>query len=217
MRKRKYLIGALTGVIGALVFSGVASAAVLSQSLKTTVNPAKAPKKTFVAVKSFRNDVDTTYDGVFSPFGTQTVLTFSKDIKFTPGNVAQCNLNTIRTVPEATADYAGLAFADRAALVDYMRTNLGPAIVTMHHVHHPEITVDGDTATGRWYLHDQVLSAELRFKLEGAAFYEDRYVRTPDGWKVAHTGYERTFEATYSLDDLPGLRITTPGPDVRER
>ena len=91
-------------------------------------------------------------------------------------------------LPEATADYAGLAFPDRAALVDYMRSNLGPAIVTMHHVHHPEITVDGDTATGRWYLHDQVISAEYRFKLEGAAFYEDRYVRTPEGWKVVAHG-----------------------------
>jgi len=113
-------------------------------------------------------------------------------------------------VPEATADYAGLAFPDRAALVEYMRTNLGPAIVTMHHVHHPEIDVDGDTATGVWYLHDQVISAEYRFKLEGAAFYEDRYVRTAAGWKISHTGYERTFEATYSFDDLPGLKLKTP-------
>jgi hypothetical protein len=112
-------------------------------------------------------------------------------------------------VPDATADYAGLAFADRAALVDYMRTNLGPAIVTMHHCHHPEIAVDGDTATGRWYLHDQVISAEYGFRLEGAAFYEDRYVRTDAGWKVAHTGYERTFEATYQLADLPGFALKT--------
>jgi hypothetical protein len=104
MRKRKLLIGALLGAVGALVVSGTASAAVLNQTLKTTVNPAKAPKKTFVPVKSFRNDVDTTYDGVFSPFGTQTVLTFSKDIKFTPGNIADCDLNSIRTVPEAQAD-----------------------------------------------------------------------------------------------------------------
>ena len=109
-------------------------------------------------------------------------------------------------VPEATADYAGLAFPDREALVDYMRTNLCPAIVTMHHCHHQEITVDGDTATGRWYLHDQVISAEYRFKLEGAAFYDDRYVRTPDGWRVSHTGYERTFEATYQLDDSVTLK-----------
>jgi hypothetical protein len=106
MRKRKFLIGALLSVVGAVVVSGTASGAVLNQTLKTTVNPAKAPKKTFVAVKSFRNDVDTTYDGVFTPFGTQTVLTFSKDIKFTPGNIADCDLNAIRTVPEAQADAA---------------------------------------------------------------------------------------------------------------
>lgn len=88
-----------------------------------------------------------------------------------------------------------------------MRANLGEGLVTLHQAHHPEITVDGDTATGRWYLHDQVISAEYRFKLEGAAFYEDRYARTPEGWKVSHTGYQRTFEATYSLDDTPGFRL----------
>jgi hypothetical protein len=105
MRKRKYLIGALLGVIGSVVLSGTASATVTGQTLKTTVTPAKAPKKTFVPVKAFRNDVDTTYaPGSFAPNGTQTVLTFSKDIKFTPGNIAQCNLSTIATVPEAAAD-----------------------------------------------------------------------------------------------------------------
>jgi SnoaL-like domain len=114
-------------------------------------------------------------------------------------------------VPDATADYAGLAFPDRDALVEFMRANLGPDMVTMHHCHHPEIEVDGDTANGRWYLHDQVISAEHRFRLEGAAFYEDRYVRTPDGWRVSHTGYERTFEATYQLDDMPGFTLKTPG------
>lgn len=104
MRKRKYLIGALMGVIGTVMLSGTASAAVTGQTLKTTVTPGKAPKKTFVPVKAFRNDVDTAYTGGFAPNGTQTVLTFSKDIKFTPGNIAQCNLSTIATVPEATAE-----------------------------------------------------------------------------------------------------------------
>lgn len=112
-------------------------------------------------------------------------------------------------LPDVTADYNGLAFGDRAELVGYMRANLGPAIVTMHHVHHPEIAVDGDTATARWYLHDQVISAEYEFKLEGAAFYEDRYVRTDAGWKVAHTGYVRTFEATYSLAGQAGFKLAT--------
>lgn len=114
-------------------------------------------------------------------------------------------------VPEATGDYNGLVFADRAALVAYMKENLGEGLLTMHQVHHPEITVDGDTATARWYLQDKVIVPAFSFMLEGAAFYDDRYVRTPEGWRVAHTGYRRTFEITYDLKDLPGTQVKGPG------
>jgi len=114
-------------------------------------------------------------------------------------------------LPEATADYNGLAFDDRAALVDYLREHLGEGVLTLHQVHHPEIEVSGHTATGRWYLQDKVIVPALSFLLEGAAFYEDRYVRTPDGWRVAHTGYRRTFEITYDLADLPGATVRGPG------
>ena len=114
-------------------------------------------------------------------------------------------------LPEATGDYNGLEFADRDALVSYMRDNLGEGMLTMHQVDHPEITVDGDRATGRWYLQDRVVVPGFQFMLEGAAFYDDRYARTPEGWRVAHTGYRRTFEITYDLADLPGLKVTGPG------
>lgn len=57
---------------------------------------------------------------------------------------------------DATADYAGLSFGSPGELVDYMRTNLPTEIITMHQVHHPEIAVDGEEATGCWYLHDKV-------------------------------------------------------------
>lgn len=113
-------------------------------------------------------------------------------------------------VSEATADYNGLEFADRAALVDYMRANLGEGMITMHQVHHPEIDVDGDTATGRWYLVDRVIVDAVKFMLEGAAFYEDRYVRTEEGWKVSHTGYRRTWEMHYDLTDVK-VKVTGPG------
>ena len=48
----------------------------------------------------------------------------------------------------------------------------------MHHAHHTEITVDGDEATGRWYLEDNVIVRDLDFVLEGAAFHTGRYLRT---------------------------------------
>ena len=104
MRKRKYLIGALLSVIGALVVSSSASAAVTGQTLTTTTSPAKQQKKTLGPVGAFTNVVDTAYSGGFSPTGTQTVLTFTKDIKFTPGKIPQCNLGSISTVPQSTSD-----------------------------------------------------------------------------------------------------------------
>lgn len=114
-------------------------------------------------------------------------------------------------LPEATGDYNGLVFEDRAALVDYMRANLGESLVTLHQAHHPEIAVDGDTATGRWYLQDRVIAEAFKFVLEGAAIYSDRYARTPEGWRVEHTGYRRTYEATYNLEDLPSFKLSGPG------
>lgn len=108
---------------------------------------------------------------------------------------------------ECTADYGGLSFDNAAELVDYMRENLGEGIITVHQVHHPEIDVDGDTATGTWYLQDKVIVPAFKYLLEGAAFYSDRYVRTADGWRIAQTGYVRTYEMTSSLDDLPSAKV----------
>lgn len=95
-----------------------------------------------------------------------------------------------------------LHFTNRADLVDYMRSALGPGFITEHRVTHPEITVTGDEATGRWYLQDRVIVAQFNFMLIGAAFYRDRYRRTADGWRISATGYDRTYEATMSVADI---------------
>jgi hypothetical protein len=113
--------------------------------------------------------------------------------------------------PDATADYNGLVFADPEALVTYMRTNLGEGVLTMHTAHHPEIDIDGDTATGNWYLHDKVIVDAFRFSLEGAALYTDRYVRSAGGWLIQHTSYVRTYELTWSLDNPGGVKVQGPG------
>jgi uncharacterized protein (TIGR02246 family) len=111
---------------------------------------------------------------------------------------------------DATAEYGErLSFAGRDAITDYMRTTLTPAIITVHHVHHPEISVDGDTATGVWALDDTVVVTEHNMLLRGAAHYEDRYRRDADGtWRIAHTGYRRLYEAMVSLADVPSWTLT---------
>jgi hypothetical protein len=103
-----------------------------------------------------------------------------------------------------------LRFTNRADLVDYMRSSLGPAVITEHRVTHPELSVTGDEASGTWYLQDRVIVAEANFMLIGAAFYRDRYRRTAAGWKISATGYDRTYEATMSLAGID-FKITA-GP-----
>jgi hypothetical protein len=102
-----------------------------------------------------------------------------------------------------------LSFDGRDAVVDFMRSSLPPTIITVHQCHHPELTVDGDTATGTWYLEDKVIITEHRMLLTGAAFYEDEYRRDPDGvWRISRTGYIRSYEAVQSLDDTPSWKLT---------
>ena len=93
-------------------------------------------------------------------------------------------------------------FSDRASLVEFMRTSMPANIITEHRVTHPEITVDGDEATAIWYLQDRVIAPDFNFMLIGAGFYHDRYRRTPDGWKISETGYDRTYDASMSTENL---------------
>jgi hypothetical protein len=117
--------------------------------------------------------------------------------------------------PDATVDYGTqvygkpLKLAGRDEIVGFLRDKLGPDMITVHRAGQPEITVDADTAHGTWSFEDTVIATQYRVVITGAAFYRDRYERGADGrWRIAHTGYVRTYEAMMSLDDLPSFRIT---------
>src|SRR5580658_9178086 len=69
----------------------------------------------------------------------------------------------------------------RDEIVGYLRKSLGPEIITMHRCGQPEITVQGDKATGTWSFEDTVIAMEHRVLIKGAAFYEDTYERGADG------------------------------------
>lgn len=116
---------------------------------------------------------------------------------------------------DATADYGTpvygepLRFDGRAAIVGFMSDKLGPDMITAHFAGQPEIDVDGDEATGVWNFEDRVIATRYQVVITGVAFYEDRYVREGDGrWRIRHTGYRRTYEATMSLADMPSFRLT---------
>ena len=116
---------------------------------------------------------------------------------------------------DATLDYGTIAYGKpleitgRLEIVAFFRAKLGPDTLTAHAAGQPEITVDGDTATGIWSLRDTVVATRHRMLITGAAFHHDRYERGSDGrWRIAHTGSVRTYEAMISLDDLPSFKLT---------
>ena len=88
-----------------------------------------------------------------------------------------------------------------------MRTSMPANVITEHRVTHPEIDVDGDEATGIWYLQDRVIVPDFNFMLFGAAFYHDRYRRTPDGWRICATGYQRTYEVNMSTEAITNFKV----------
>jgi Lon protease-like protein len=46
--------------------------------------------------------------------------------------------------------------------------------------------------------------------MQGAAYYEDEYVKEDGRWLILHTGYQRVFEQTWSERDLPSLVRRAP-------
>jgi uncharacterized protein (TIGR02246 family) len=118
---------------------------------------------------------------------------------------AMCALMT----EDVTVTYGGgaITLTGRAAVEDYLTKAMSdPQMLTSHLVSHPEIDVDGDAATGRWALQDTVILDAHNIEIRGASTYEDRYVRTADGWRIAHTGYKRLFEQMGPRPD--GTRTT---------
>jgi len=106
-------------------------------------------------------------------------------------------LDDLRRVftPDATAMLRDVECSGLDAIVD----RIGGAIMrldqTQHFVGNHQVEVDGDEATHRCQLQGQ----HVRAGTDGGdnyivgGFYEDRFVRTPDGWRIAHRVMQQTW------------------------
>jgi ketosteroid isomerase-like protein len=105
--------------------------------------------------------------------------------------------------PDATASLLE-ELEDREAIKERIRRALTPLDDSQHMVSNHDVRVDGDTATSRCYLHAQ----HVRHAAEGgpnyivAGRYEDRFQRTPDGWRIAH----RTLTVMWTDGNLKVIR-----------
>ena len=80
----------------------------------------------------------------------------------------------------------------------------------VHGLSNPIIEIDGDRATGQWYLHQPMTLKGADACFWFCAVYHDEYVRAADGWKFQHvkvearafTPYEQGF-GKLLMADLP--------------
>ena len=107
-------------------------------------------------------------------------------------------------LPDATADLRSPLLEGREAIKQRISRAIDPLDLTQHTVTNHLVTVDGDTATSRTYLHSQ----HKRAAAEGgelyviAGRYEDEWRRTPEGWRISF----RRLVVTWSEGNVAVIR-----------
>jgi ketosteroid isomerase-like protein len=92
-------------------------------------------------------------------------------------------------LPDATAGLGtGAELVGLEAIAARCSAALTPLDDSQHIVSTHQVSVDGNTATHRCYLHAQhtrhAAGSGANYVIGGR--YEDRLVRTPNGWRIAH-------------------------------
>ncbi|MDX1383576.1 MAG: nuclear transport factor 2 family protein [Thermoanaerobaculia bacterium] len=81
----------------------------------------------------------------------------------------------------------------------------------VHMVTNPLIEIDGDTATGAWYLLQAATHAPSESAVWGSARYDEEYVRTETGWKFRRLRLTSHFWTPYGSGWLAERSIFEPG------
>lgn len=123
-----------------------------------------------------------------------------------------CDIDALREIvtEDICTDYAGGSYRwqvqGRDAFLEAIRSSFTKDCVAVHTVHHPEIEVlDDMRARGTWYLTDTFIHLRENVVTEGSALYRDRYSKTPDGWRIRVSTYERIYERVERLSAPPNL------------
>jgi bile-acid 7alpha-dehydratase len=115
-------------------------------------------------------------------------------------------------VADAAVSYGSgkYRFQGVKAIMRFLRESLGKETgsVTIHHGHHPEITLTGDTtASGTWALYNYMFNQGQRRGIRIGAYYHDEYVKLGGDWKLKYIGYETIFHEEWNRDDLPSTTL----------
>lgn len=100
------------------------------------------------------------------------------------------------------------------AIMKFLRESLGRerGSVTLHHGHHPEITLTGETtATATWALDNYMFNLKQDRGVRIGAYYHDECAKLGGGWKFTSIGYRYIFHEEWKRSDLPSLHLVAGG------
>jgi hypothetical protein len=98
--------------------------------------------------------------------------------------------------PDATGDFGQFQCADREAIRQMIRSNLGGCGPTQHLLGVYRIEISGHEATSVCAIRAHHLGRGEQARVEYECFgeYRDRLVRTRDGWRIRHRAMHLTHE-----------------------
>lgn len=77
-------------------------------------------------------------------------------------------------------------YEGRQAIIDFFSGSHEVVSYAIHYTTNPIIEVDGDTATGTWYLWQPMIMVEGDASVWYMAHYEEEYVRQDGQWLIKH-------------------------------
>ena len=100
--------------------------------------------------------------------------------------------------PDAFIDYSvfGGSAGDLATTKQFLATALVNFPSFQHMVATSKVTVDGDSAVGRTICHNPMVLSEGEVGTQlmfCGLWYVDRFVRTPEGWRIAERVEEKSY------------------------
>ena len=128
------------------------------------------------------------------------------DNNYDPEGIASC------FTADGVWDGGPLGYAEKTdGIISFFAATPGVVSFAVHYTTNPIIEIDGDVASGTWYLWQPMVLVEAEQAMWLAAHYHERYRRESDGWLIEHlqldvkrfSPYEAGF-GQVQIADLPG-------------
>ncbi len=103
-------------------------------------------------------------------------------------------------IEDCHLDYGDIGVWDGVdAVVEFMVAAHAGAGHTMHRMTNMAVDVHGEEAEARTYVDALILSPDDQAGVNAIGFYDDRFLHTPDGWRIARR-------------DFTAVRLLSVGP-----